>query len=128
QVGKTHCPNCGRSVKAQTIYEIASLIIKTLDKGGLKQSGGCKIQILSPIIQRKKGTFADLFDNLLSKGFLRIRIDGETHSLDESDTLKLNKNKTHTIDLIIDRLVSPTRETLAKKDTSEFKEFEKRLT
>ncbi|MCA9374699.1 excinuclease ABC subunit UvrA, partial [Candidatus Dojkabacteria bacterium] len=128
QIGETHCPNCGRPVKAQTIHEIANKVMETLRDGVSNKSRLGKIQILSPIIQRKKGTYSDLFDNLLSKGFLRVRIDGEIHSLDESDTIKLDKNKKHTIDLIVDRLVSPSKDDLEKTENETFKEFEKRLT
>ncbi|MCK9368928.1 excinuclease ABC subunit UvrA [Candidatus Dojkabacteria bacterium] len=111
-IGITHCPNCKRKVKAQSIDEI----VKQIEKNSKVDD---KIQILSPIIQNQKGQFKDLFESLLSKGFLRITIDGKTHSLDEIENLKLNKNVKHNIDLIIDRLVFTN-----EKD----KEFSRRAT
>lgn len=108
-VGITHCPNCKKVVKAQTIQEIVEQVKKIIKEED-------KIQVVSPIIQNQKGQFKDLLDSLLSKGFLRIKIDGKDHNLDETENLKLDKNIKHNIDLVIDRLVFPSDE------------FERRLT
>lgn len=118
-IGKTHCPNCGRPVKAQSIHEIFDQIFALL-----KQEEH-KIQVVSPVIQSQKGTFKDLFEMLLSKGFLRVKVDGEIHSLDEINKLKLDKNIKHNIDLIVDRLVYRNAERKDDKEAS--KEFERRL-
>jgi excinuclease ABC subunit A len=117
-IGKTHCPNCGRPVKAQSIHEISDQIWELLKKDEHK------LQVISPIIQAQKGTFKDLFEMLLSKGFLRVKVDGEVHSLDEIGKLKLDKNIKHTIDLIVDRLLY-RKEDLKEKEAH--KEFERRL-
>ncbi|HVX93141.1 MAG TPA: excinuclease ABC subunit UvrA [Candidatus Dojkabacteria bacterium] len=97
-IGETFCPNCGRKIEAQTIQQIVDNI-----KVDLKEDD--KIQIISPIVQNQKGTFKDLLENLLSKGFLRVAIDGKQYTLDEVQKLKIEKNIKHNIDLIIDRLV-----------------------
>lgn len=135
QIGETHCPNCGRSVKAQTIQEIAKQVFSTLSKqqntskaqNQKKTDMNVRIQILSPIIQSRKGTYIELLEGLLSKGFLRVRIDGEVFVLDDIERIKLDKNIKHDIDLIVDRLISPDKNILGKEDSDEFKEFEKRL-
>jgi excinuclease ABC subunit A len=131
QIGVPHCPNCGKTINAQTIPEIANQITSTASvraKEGVSEDSqnNIKIQILSPIIQSKKGTYQDLFDNLLSKGFLRVFVDGEMHSLDGIEDLKLDRYKKHDIDLVIDRLVLPTQEDITN-NTEKYEEFTKRL-
>lgn len=115
-IGKTHCPNCGQPVRAQSIHEIASQVSE------IAKEEKTKIQIISPIIQSQKGTFKDLFESLLSKGFLRVKIDGQLHSLDNLEKVKLDKNIKHNVDLIIDRLVSPN-----PTSPEDGKDFERRL-
>ncbi|KKR06404.1 MAG: UvrABC system protein A [candidate division WS6 bacterium GW2011_GWF2_39_15] len=97
-IGIPHCPNCGSEIKAQSIQEIVENINETVKSND-------KLIIVSPIIQSQKGTFKELLDSLLSKGFLRVVIDGKNYNLDEVSDLKLDKNKKHNIDLIIDRFV-----------------------
>ncbi len=135
QVGDTHCPNCGNLVNAQTIQEIANNVLSTLsnkyesnkEKTLSDTEAKIRIQVLSPIVQDKKGEYIELFDRLLSKGFLRVRVDGEIYSLDDTDSINLNKNISHTIDLIIDRLISPTPNIYYRDDIPEYIEFYKRL-
>ena len=97
-IGTTHCPNCNRVVQSQTINQITDDILSKLKIED-------KIVISSPIIQDQKGQFKDLLERLLNKGFLRVVIDNEQYTLDEIDTIKLDKNVKHTIDLVIDRLI-----------------------
>lgn len=97
-IGTPHCPNCKDTIKAQTIEEIVANINESVKEED-------KIQIISPIIQGQKGSFKDILSSLLSKGFLRVTIDGQSHNLDEIQNLNLDKNKKHNIDLIIDRLI-----------------------
>jgi len=92
--GIPHCPKCGKIIESQSPSEIALLL------SNLK--AGTKITIASPIIRDKKGEFKKLFEAYLSKGFVRAVIDGETYPLDEPP--KLEKNKKHSISLIIDRI------------------------
>ncbi len=113
-IGKTHCPNCGKPVKAQSVHEISDQI------HALFKEPEHKIQIISPIVQSQKGTFKDLFDSLLSKGFLRVKVDGEIKSLDDAGKLKLDKNIKHNIDLIIDRLVYRKEELEEDENKKEF--------
>lgn len=124
QVGDPHCPKCGKPIQAQTIQEIVEQINNLLIKD---KSEKVKVQILAPIIQGKKGAYQDLFDNLLSKGFLRINVDGETHSLDDAGSIKLDKNKKHNIDLVIDRLVYD-KALHTDENSEEYASFQKRLT
>lgn len=124
QIGEPHCPNCGKPIEAQTIQEIVGQINGTLSNSKeVKQ----KVQILAPIIQGKKGTYKDLFDSLLSKGFLRVSVDGSQYSLDEADNIKLDKNKKHNIDLVIDRLVFD-KAVHTDNSSEDYANFQKRLT
>ncbi|MBD3329457.1 excinuclease ABC subunit UvrA [Candidatus Dojkabacteria bacterium] len=118
RVGTKNCPKCGKTVESQTVDEIQEQVMTLLNKS----KTGTKIQVTSPIIQNKKGEFADLFEELLSKGYLRISIDGKTHNLDSMENVKLKKNVKHNIDLVIDRLKS--KDSMTKKEQAE---FEKRL-
>ena len=95
RVGQGHCANCGRPIAAQSTDQILESICALPD--------GTKFQVLAPIIQQQKGEFRDLFADLLKKGFLRARVDGEVVSL--SDDLGLKKHFKHTIEVIVDRLV-----------------------
>lgn len=111
-IGEPHCPNCHSPIKAQSIEEIVTSINEKITVGD-------KLQIISPIIQSQKGTFKDILNSLLSKGFLRVSIDGKNYNLDEVSDLNLDKNKKHSIDLIVDRLVA--------KDQSD-QDYQRRLT
>jgi len=131
QIGEPHCPKCGNIINAQTIDEILQQLIKLLKqthtKANNKTNNKIKIQILSPLIQAKKGTYQDLFDSLLSKGYLRARVDGKIINLDNSNNINLDKYKKHNIDLVIDRLISKSSEHL-NENHNDFEEFRKRLT
>ena len=96
RIGTPYCPKCGKPIKPQTIDEIVSSI--------LKLETGTKIQILAPIAKGKKGEFQSLFEELRQEGFVRVKVDGEIYNLDE-DEIKLAKTKTHTISVVIDRVV-----------------------
>ena len=90
------CPKCGKPIKPQTIDEIVNSI--------LKLETGTKIQILAPIVKGKKGEYQSLFEELRQEGFVRVKVDGEIYNLDE-DEIKLAKTKSHTIFVVIDRVV-----------------------
>lgn len=96
-VGSTHCPNCNREVKAQSVQEIVEQVQKLAHEED-------RIIISAPVVQNQKGSFKDMLNNFLSKGFLRVSIDGEQHSLDEIENIQIDKNKKHNIHLIIDRI------------------------
>ncbi|MFA5659262.1 MAG: excinuclease ABC subunit UvrA, partial [Oscillospiraceae bacterium] len=97
RVGIPHCPNCGKRIMSQS----AESITETL----LKEKSGAKLQILAPIIRGKKGTYEKLFQELDSKGYVRIRLDGEIKDLADWENFKLNKQIKHNIEIVIDRLV-----------------------
>ena len=122
KVGISHCPTCGKVIKSQTIHEIVDNINhrlkETLDKS---DDDSVKFQILSPVVQSRKGEHRELFEELLSKGFIRVNIDGKQHSLDEIDNIKLDKNKKHKIDVVIDRLAY-------RGDSTDDENYLKRLT
>ncbi|HMW93115.1 MAG TPA: excinuclease ABC subunit UvrA, partial [Candidatus Obscuribacter sp.] len=97
RVGTPHCPKCDRLINPQTIDQIVDQVL-SLDEGS-------KIQILAPLIAGKKGEYQSLFQELRKEGFVRCRIDGEVVELEDEEQIKLDKNKKHNIDLVVDRLV-----------------------
>ena len=96
RVGIPHCPECGAEIKPQTVDEIVNSIMKLGE--------GTKIQILAPIARGKKGEFTSTFEELRQEGFVRVKVDGEIYNLDE-DEIELEKNKKHTIHVVVDRIV-----------------------
>ncbi|MDB9328915.1 excinuclease ABC subunit UvrA, partial [Nodularia spumigena CS-591/04] len=95
RAGEPHCPICDRSIAPQTIDEMCDRISDLPDR--------TKFQILAPVVRGKKGTHRKLISSLASQGFVRVRVDGEVREL--SDSIELDKNITHTIEVVIDRLV-----------------------
>ncbi|EHZ5023156.1 excinuclease ABC subunit UvrA [Campylobacter jejuni] len=94
RVGIQHCHRCGQKISSMSVSDIVSEI--------LKFPKGAKIIIYAPLIREKKGTYADLLENLRNKGYVRAQIDGVLVRLDEE--IELAKTKKHTIKLVIDRL------------------------
>jgi excinuclease ABC subunit A len=94
KIGIPYCPKCGSKIEHQTIEQITEEIMKIKDK---------KIIILSPIIRNKKGEYIEILDNFFSKGFTRARIDNIFYSLDED--IKLDRYKSHNIDIVLNRLI-----------------------
>jgi len=97
RVGKPHCPNCGQPITAQSAESIAKLL--------LQEKGGTKMQILAPLVRGKKGTYEKLFDQVAKEGFSRVRVDGKMHDIEQRDSIKLNKQIKHTIEIVVDRIV-----------------------
>ncbi|PMB00594.1 excinuclease ABC subunit A [Fischerella thermalis CCMEE 5268] len=95
RAGEPHCPICDRCIAPQTIDEMVDRIMELSDR--------TRFQILAPVVRGKKGTHKKLLSSLASQGFVRVRIDGEVREL--SDAIELDKNFTHTIEVVIDRLV-----------------------
>jgi len=93
RVGIPHCPKCGRIIRGQSVDEIISDITRTF--------GGKMIEILSPLVAGRKGSFKELFPRLRKQGWTRVRIDGSDYGLDEE--IKLEKNKKHSIFAVVDR-------------------------
>jgi excinuclease ABC subunit A len=95
RAGKPHCPICDRSIAPQTIDEMSDRIMELPDR--------TRFQILAPVVRGKKGTHRKLLSSLASEGFARVRIDGEVREL--SDSIELDKNHLHNIEVVIDRLI-----------------------
>ena len=94
-IGVPYCPNCGKKIEKQTIDQIVDNIMALEE--------GTRIQILAPVVRSRKGEFVKQLESYQKDGFVRARIDGEVYDL--SDEIKLDKNKKHEIELIVDRLV-----------------------
>ncbi len=95
RIGKPHCPNCGREINEQSVDQIIDSI--------MSWPKGTKITLLSPVVKGRKGEHAKILDDARKAGFVRARIDGITCELE--DTVKLEKQKKHTIEIIVDRIV-----------------------
>jgi excinuclease ABC subunit A len=95
RVGTPHCPQCDRLINPQTIDQIVDQVLDLPET--------TRIQILAPLVSGKKGEYQSLFSDLRKEGFVRVRVDGEVHELE--DDIKIDKNKKHSIDLVVDRLV-----------------------
>lgn len=95
RIGHPHCPKCGREVVRQTIQQIVDEIKKI--------QAGKRIMIIAPIIRDRKGEYKTVFDDLRKSGYVRVRVDGRIHDI--SDEISLDKNKRHTIDVIVDRIL-----------------------
>ncbi|HET7327265.1 MAG TPA: excinuclease ABC subunit UvrA [Nocardioidaceae bacterium] len=94
RAGRPHCPVCGRPIARQTPQQIVDRV--------LELEAGSRFQVLAPVIRGRKGEYADLFRQLQTQGFSRVRVDGETHQLTAPPTL--NKQQKHTIEVVVDRL------------------------
>ncbi|MGI8577777.1 MAG: excinuclease ABC subunit UvrA [Nocardioidaceae bacterium] len=94
RAGRPHCPVCGRPIARQTPQQIVDRVLE-LDEGS-------RFQVLAPMIRGRKGEYVDLFRQLQTQGFSRARIDGETYPLTEPP--RLDKQKKHTIEVVVDRL------------------------
>lgn len=95
RLGKFYCPQCGKAIEAQTSDEILDRMMAL--------EAGTKFMLLAPLVNHQKGTHKDLFAKLKREGFVRIRVNGEVVSIDEAP--ELEKNRKHSIELVVDRLV-----------------------
>ncbi|MCD6574513.1 excinuclease ABC subunit UvrA, partial [Candidatus Aerophobetes bacterium] len=93
-IGKPYCYKCGRKITSQSIEQITKKIMNF--------PSGSSIQILAPLVRGRKGEYRELFQEMRREGFLRVRVDGEIKLLDED--IFLDKNKKHTIEVVVDRL------------------------
>ena len=105
RVGTPHCPKCGKEIKQQTIDQIIDQVM-TLPEA-------TRIQVLSPVIRGKKGEHAKIFEDARKSGYVRVRADGSLYDLTEE--IKLDKNRKHSIEIVVDRLV--IREDVARRLT-----------
>ncbi len=95
RIGKVYCYKCGRAIASQTVQQIVDRVKSLPEKS--------KIQILSPIIRDRKGEYRKEFENLQRQGFVRVRVDGKMREITEK--IELDKNKKHTIEAVVDRIV-----------------------
>ena len=95
RIGVPHCPVCGREISQQTIDQIVDKLMEL--------PAGTKLQLLAPIVRGRKGEYVKELDQARKSGYVRVRIDGINYDL--SETIKLNKNQKHNIDIVVDRLV-----------------------
>jgi excinuclease ABC subunit A len=95
RVGHPHCPQCGREITMQTVQQIVDSVQNLPDKS--------RIMILAPLVTDRKGEYQNVFDDLRKSGYARVRVDGEIHDLTED--IRLDKYKSHSIGVIVDRLV-----------------------
>jgi excinuclease ABC subunit A len=94
RIGIPHCPNCGKVIEQQTVDQIVDRIMKLPE--------GTRIQVLAPVVRSRKGEYKNIFEDARKSGFVRVRVDGATYTLEEE--IKLAKTKKHNIEIIVDRL------------------------
>ena len=94
RIGHPHCPRCGREISRQTVQQMVDQIMAWPEK--------TRLQILAPVVKGKKGEHAKVLEEIRKAGYVRVRVDGET--FDINDDIKLEKNKKHSIEVIIDRI------------------------
>ncbi len=95
RIGRPHCYKCGKSITSQTITQIVDQVL-TLPSGS-------KIQVLAPVVRGRKGEYRQIFTQMRKEGFVRARVNGKLRELDEP--IELDKNRKHTIEVVVDRLV-----------------------
>ncbi|QYJ04959.1 excinuclease ABC subunit UvrA [Nocardioides panacisoli] len=94
RAGRPHCPTCGSPIERQTPQQIVDKVLALED--------GARFQVLAPMVRGRKGEYTEVFRQLQTQGFGRVRVDGETHTLDQPPTL--DKKLKHTIEVVVDRL------------------------
>jgi excinuclease ABC subunit A len=94
RIGHPHCPECGREISRQTVQQIVDAVQEI--------PHGSRIMILAPLVRDRKGEHQTIFNDLQKAGFVRVRVDGEIYDL--SEEFQLDKNKKHTIEVVVDRL------------------------
>lgn len=95
RAGEAFCPSCGKPIRQQTIEQMTDSV--------LALGTGQKIMVMAPVVDGRKGTHQKLLERLVKDGYVRVRVDGEIYLL--SDDIHLDKNKKHTIEVVVDRLV-----------------------
>ena len=94
-VGRAHCPSCGKPVQRQSAEQIVDHL--------LAQPAGTRLVVLAPLVRGRKGRHEEVFESVRRQGFVRVRVDGEMLALE--DVPRLDKNKAHTLEAVVDRLV-----------------------
>jgi excinuclease ABC subunit A len=94
RIGTPYCPKCGKEITSQTIDQMVDSIMELEE--------GTRLQVLAPVIRGKKGEHVKVLENIKKEGFIRVIVDGEAYEI--SDEIKLEKNKVHTIEVVVDRI------------------------
>jgi len=110
RAGRPHCPQCGKPIQRQTVQQIVDSI--------LELPAGRRLMVLAPIVRDRKGEYHKVFEDARKAGFVRVRVDGQVRDLDEE--IALDRYKTHSIEIVVDRLVV--------EDTAEDDSLRSRLT
>lgn len=95
RAGRPHCPQCGKPITRQTVQQIVDQLMEMPE--------GTRLQLLAPVVRGKKGEHVKLLEEIRREGFVRVRVDGDV--LDINEEIKLNKNKKHTIEIVVDRVI-----------------------
>ncbi|MBI2426922.1 MAG: excinuclease ABC subunit UvrA [Candidatus Kerfeldbacteria bacterium] len=96
RVGTPHCPNCGELVEKQTVEQIVGRLLKLPDD--------TKLMLMAPMIRDKKGEHHHVFEEIRKAGYVRVRVDGNVYPIEEAEDLSLDKQKKHSIDVVVDRI------------------------
>ena len=95
RAGRPHCPSCGLPITRQAVEQMVDRLMELPE--------GTRLQVLAPVVQGKKGEHVKLFEEIRREGFVRVRVNGEIRELDEE--IQLDKNKKHTIEVVVDRII-----------------------
>ena len=109
RIGIPHCPKCGKEIQQQSIDQIVDKILELPE--------GSRIQILAPVVRARKGEHAKIFEDAKKSGYVRARVDGNIYDL--SEEIRLEKNKKHNIEIVVDRLVIKPEITRRLTDSAE---------
>jgi len=96
RIGHPHCPSCGREIQRQTVQQIVDAV--------LSLPSGSRVAIMAPLVRDRKGEYQQVFQDLRKGGYVRVRVDGEVREL--SDDFQLDRNKKHSIEAVVDRVVA----------------------
>src|SRR5207244_3199360 len=97
RVGHPHCPKCGREVSQQTVQQIVDAVLNLPE--------GSRIMLLAPLVKERQGAHEHIFDEMRRSGYVRVRVDGKIYDL--SDEIEQDRQKKHTIEVVVDRLAIP---------------------
>lgn len=109
RIGTPFCYNCGRKIKKQTVQQIVDTVLASPE--------GIRIQILAPLVRGRKGEYRELFKQIIKDGYIRVRVDGKT--LEASTKIRLDKNKKHTIEVVVDRIILNKKQDMRLADSIE---------
>src|SRR3989344_5030002 len=116
RIGVPHCPQCPNEIKPQSVEEIVDALLRENACGQPRLREGVKLQVLAPVIRGRKGTYEEKFKDWHQSGFVRVRVDGEVRDLSGWQDIKLDKQKKHNIEVVVDRLPSPPAPSPAERE------------